>query len=179
MADTGARVQEGVSLFSHQLIKATKWVFHEQRVRDHGTDATVELADEGGRPDAGRCAVQIKAGPFYFSKPKKSRATKSTPSEVQGWWFLFNNEHYLYWVNHPLPVYVALVNLDTETIHWQRISPRTCVSTGKGWKVLVPPSNGVQQIMGAWRIDAEAFRAVTKQGHAQQARLAPLPTSGP
>lgn len=168
MRDTGATDQQGRGIFQGSLVGATNWAVHWLPERDHGIDGIVELTDKDGKPDGGRVALQVKSGPSYFSKPKKDK-----DGNVIGWWRAVPVRHRTYWLKQAMPVYVVLVNTDTGEWFYERITDETCVRSGSAYRVLVPASQQVVQATVQWRQDAETYRALTRQGYAQFAKLLP------
>jgi tetratricopeptide (TPR) repeat protein len=122
------------------------FVFRSQDTSDFGVDAQVEIK-HGGRTTGRLVGLQVKTGPYWFEKP----------CEV-GWKFRPEKRHISYWLNHSLPIYVLLVNLDAEAIYWQEITERT-LQTGPrgGIFVLVPRSNVIATARGPWETAAEKF----------------------
>ena len=129
----------GVSL-AQAAFERLGFIFREQFVHDFGIDAHVELVEDGS-PTGSLFAVQVKSGASYFSE------------EVAGSFvFRINDEHLKYWTHHSLPVVLLLSNTDSSEVYWQLISDGAVVSTGLGWKLLVPKS---QTVNGA---SLESFR---------------------
>jgi hypothetical protein len=93
-------------------------------------DAQVERKREG-RPTGRLVGLQIKSGPSYFDEPCE-----------EGWIFRPKEKRLQYWLNHSLPVYVLLVNLDTMTVSWQEITEQQ-LRTGPrgGVYVEIPQAN--------------------------------------
>lgn len=101
-------------------------IFREKPTQDHGIDAEIEILV--GEKATGRLvSAQIKCGPSYFKEADDETVT-----------FRFEEDHYLYWKSHSLPVIGVLVDHETETCYWCAISSETVKSTGKGYKVEVP-----------------------------------------
>ena len=63
-------------------------------------------------------------------------------------------------------MYVVLVDTEAHTIYWQRVTAGTVIDTGKGWKVEIPRSNGVDEAIDAWHREAGGFldEAVERAG---------------
>ncbi|GLI02931.1 DUF4365 domain-containing protein [Phytohabitans aurantiacus] len=114
------------------------WFFRPQETSDQGIDAHVEKAL--GEVGTGRLlAIQIKSGRSYFSEPTDD-----------GWLFRFDAKKAKLWLGHALPVLVVLVDVDGGVVYWQQISARTVVSTGKGFKVVVPRGQTVDEADPEW-----------------------------
>jgi len=109
------------------------WVFREQSTSDFGVDAQVEMKRDG-RPTGRLVGLQIKTGPSYFAE-----------SYDDGWIFRPNGRHVQYWLNHSLPAFVLLVDLDTETVYWQAVNEHSfrpgpgVVFTSRFRELMFPP----------------------------------------
>lgn len=104
------------------------WIFREQPVADFGIDAHFEIVHEPGHVASGRLiAAQIKTGHTAFSV-------------TDGDSFVFRGEsrHLSYWKNHSLPVIIVLYDEEQDISYWEAVNDSTVVSTGNGWKLLVP-----------------------------------------
>lgn len=128
--DTAGTSRIGVLAIGLLVEKALGWAFREQPVNDVGIDAHAEARTKDGKLSGRLVALQIKAGPSYFGE------------EVSGGYvYRGDAEHLAYWSRHSLPVIVVLHHPETNVTLWQALSSETVVSTGKGWKVIVPHSN--------------------------------------
>ena len=110
------------------------FAFREQHQRDFGIDAHAELI-ESGQPTGRILAIQLKTGSSYFSE-----------QEEEGFVFRTDQGHVAYWLNHSLPVVICLCDVDTRIIYWQAINAETAVSTGKGYKFIVPKNQKVDRL---------------------------------
>ena len=100
--------------------------FRVQRENDFGIDAHVELIVDDSA--TGRLvAVQVKSGPSYLVE-------QSEASYV----FRADSGHVQYWLNHSLPVIVCICDMDNNVVYWQSIAQDTAISTGDGFKFMVP-----------------------------------------
>ena len=99
--------------------------------------------------------LQIKTGPSWFGEPCEG-----------GWKLQLEKKHISYWLNHSLPVYVLLVDLDTEAIYWQEISERT-LQTGPqgGIFVEVPEANVIATAREPWETAAEKFASTAAEDY--------------
>lgn len=108
--------------------QAAKFVFRQQTEHDFGVDLHLEVTDERGDATGRLIAIQVKSGESYFSH-----------AHPDGWWFYVSDRHRRYWLNHSLPVVLALHNATTKTTYWAQVSPDTIVPTNRaGSKILVP-----------------------------------------
>jgi len=108
-----------------------KWIFRPQPKRDLGIDAIVEVV-ENGVSNGELLALQIKSGDSWFGR-----------ETAAGIVFAFDEDHYSYWKQHPIPVLVVLHKPSEDIAYWQVINESTVTNTGKGWKVEVPKANVV------------------------------------
>lgn len=97
-----------------------KWIFRPQPQRDLGIDAIVEVV-ENGVSNGALWAVQIKSGGSWFSRETTAGIT-----------FTFDEEHYIYWKQYPIPVLILLHRPDGNICYWQIVNDSTAINTGKG-----------------------------------------------
>lgn len=103
-------------------------------IHDYGIDAHVEIADPGSYPTGKLIAIQVKSGVSYFNDESEHHFA-FTPEE----------KHVNYWIGHSIPVILFLYNPETEKGYWRFVSKDTVVSTGKGWKILVPKVSALEE----------------------------------
>lgn len=133
--------REGVALVARIITRDMRWIFREQPIVDQGIDGLVEEAVEG--LGTGRLiAVQIKSSASHF-RPVKN-----------GWAFYYSERERDLWLGHVLPVMVVLVDVETETAHWQRISLTTERRTIKRYAVTVPADQILSTAREAWALAA-------------------------
>lgn len=125
--------REGVYIVGNKVHRELSWIFREQPVEDYGVDAHIEIK-EGVTPTGKLIGVQIKTGPSYFSEVDDNAFVRR-----------LEERHVQYWTRHSLPMILVLVDPDSQRCFWQKLDRETIISTGKGWKVLVPEEN----ILGA------------------------------
>lgn len=115
----------GVSKVDH-FFSLHGWLFREQYLHDYGIDGQVEIV-ESNRPTGDLIALQIKSGESYFSE-----------SNEHGVIFRTDDAHIDYWFRHALPVIVVLYDPVRDICIWESVNEETIISTGAGWKILVP-----------------------------------------
>lgn len=103
------------------------WVFREQAIGDFGIDAIVETTFNN-KPSGKLIALQIKGGNSNFHETDSSLT------------FYFSENHYLYWSNHSLPVFIILHDSNNE-IFWQVFSTDKAQKTKTRWKISIPKTN--------------------------------------
>jgi hypothetical protein len=116
---------EGIRGVSFAFDRHFRWYPRELPRPDYGIDLFVEGSTDD-RPNGKFLAVQVKAGPSYFSE-----------TTAEGIVFR-DSRHRDYWLGYAMPVLVALYDPDTQISYWQVVTPATFTSTGAGWKMLVP-----------------------------------------
>ena len=110
---------------------AINFAYRSQDAEDYGIDAHAELIET--EHTTGRLlGLQLKSGPSYFSK-----------LEGDSYVFRTNRSHVQYWLDHCLPVLVCLCDVENRQVYWQIVNPETAISTGKGYKFLIPTSQKV------------------------------------
>ena len=152
-ADTDETDREGIGV-CQVLVTRLGLVFREQSTSDFGVDAQVEMKREG-RPTGRLVGLQIKSGPSYFDEPYEN-----------GWIFRPKDKHVQYWLNHSLPVYVLLVELDTMTVYWQEITEQQ-LRTGPrgGVYVEIPRANVLATARSRWEAAAEKFASTAAEDY--------------
>jgi tetratricopeptide (TPR) repeat protein len=162
-ADTDETDRAGIALCALQVTRQLGLVFREQDTSDFGVDAQAEMKREG-RPTGRLVGLQIKTGPSYFAEPCED-----------GWIFRPKKKHVQYWLNHSLPVYVLLVNLDLMTVYWQEITEQQ-LRTGPrgGVYIQIPRANVLATARGPWEAAAEKFASTAAEDYEDNlGRLAP------
>jgi len=110
------------------------FAFREQSVSDYGIDAHAELI-RSGKPTGQLLGIQIKSGPSYFSEPNNV-----------GFVFRTDQAHVEYWQKHALPVLICICDVETKIIYWQVVNHETAVSTGKGYKFIIPKNQIIDKL---------------------------------
>lgn len=162
MPTTALTAQLGVNVVEAAALRSD-WLFRQILLHDFGIDAEMELCEHGEA--TGRLvAIQIKTGPSYFRR-----------TTAEGWWFPVDKRHAAYWLNHSLPVFVVLVDLDKQISYWQQITKTTLTSSGNNLKVLIPRSNTLADYCFRWA--AVAMDIEAEASPAFQPNLALLPAN--
>lgn len=101
---------------------------------DLGVDIFLQVRDERRFDRAVMVMAQVKSGESYFRDEELSKA-----GEVCGWWYSESTaKHFEDWVQHGLPHLLVMHDPRTKTSHWVHVTREGVLSTGKGYKVLVP-----------------------------------------
>lgn len=125
----------GVAVVDLLIRQKFGWLFREQLQSDFGIDAHVEIVIDSQA--TGRLlAMQIKSGSSYL-----------TEQNSVGFIYRPDPAHVEYWLTHSLPTLIVLVEPESQQAWWQKISHDKLISTGKGWKNLVPVE---QQLESKW-----------------------------
>lgn len=136
----------GVTEFTRAALKLG-WIVRRQHESDQGIDAQVEKVTSVTRGNGslreqatGRLiAVQIKGGRSWF------RAATAS-----GWWFSFSERERNLWINHALPVVVAMYHPEHDKVYWQRIGPTTITKAKTKYRVEVPASQTIDTAGPVW-----------------------------
>ena len=116
----------GVYAVGLKVTQELGWIFRSQPLRDIGIDAQVEVIDNN-KSKAELLALQIKSGKSWFGETNE-----------QGIIFRGDPNHLEYWQKYPLSVIVVLYDDRNKTAYWQVVSAETVINTGKGWKMIIP-----------------------------------------
>ncbi|MBW1716472.1 MAG: DUF4365 domain-containing protein [Deltaproteobacteria bacterium] len=122
-SDRVARQGVGIAMSAFEKVN---FAFREQHESDYGLDAHVELI-ENEKPTGQLIGVQLKTGQSYLVERTQS-----------GFVFRSDREHVEYWLNHSLPIVVALCDPDQSIVYWRNVSNESAEETGKGFKIIVP-----------------------------------------
>ena len=136
----------GVAEFTRAALRLG-WKVRRQHESDQGIDAQIEkvnwVPQKGRNPreeTTGRLiAVQIKSGKSWFRS--------KTPA---GWWFSFSERERNLWLNHALPVIVAMYHPELDRVYWQRISASTITKARTKYRVEVPAHQTVEMAEPVW-----------------------------
>lgn len=123
--ETGRTERRGIGIAT-ETFESLGFAFREQSESDYGIDAHAELI-QSEQATGQIIGIQLKSGPSYLSKENKN-----------GFTFQTDEKHVNYWCNHALPVLICLCDVDTRNIYWQVVNRETAISTGKGYKIIVP-----------------------------------------
>lgn len=114
------------------------WISRDQTRHDFGVDLHFEVAGQRGEATGRLIAVQVKSGASYFARPTRG-----------GWWYYPSDQHRRYWLNHSLPVVLALHDDRTGLTYWAHVAPESMEPTAMGGsKILIP---------AAYVLDEHAF----------------------
>jgi len=103
-------------------------VFHRLAEADFGVDGHLQILNQPTREATGRLVgIQIKAGPSYFRE-----------SVRDGWIVRIPRSTVAYWRDYSVPVLLVLVDTETDTGYWARVSDTDFVLAGDSYKIHVP-----------------------------------------
>lgn len=126
MSKNEATNRAGVGLAT-TAFERNGFTFREQPTSDFGIDAHVEMRDVEQSPTGQLLAVQLKTGQSYLEERVEGAIVYRPKSR-----------HVEYWLEHSLPVIVALCDEQRGAVYWAHVSPEAVESTGVGFKILVP-----------------------------------------
>lgn len=129
----------GINTVESIFLKSFGWIFREQPIVDMGIDAQVEYVNEK-RPTGKLIGIQIKTGLSHFYETD------------EGFTFYLDETHYLYWMNHSLPVLLIGHIPEYEITIWQYVDKNTVEETKKGWKIEIPKSNLLTDLTSKYQI---------------------------
>jgi hypothetical protein len=116
------------------------WGHAEVTRHDNGIDFFLMARDARGFDLGLTVGAQIKAGPWYFRRPKRQKG------EVVGWWYHDQDgEHLADLLAHGLPQLIVLHDDDDRATYWVHVTTAAVVSTGKGARILVPRTQTVDE----------------------------------
>lgn len=138
-SETGLVGSAGELEVAKQFVELGWGVAPNPTEHDLGTDLWVAARD-ARRFDLGSLlGVQVKSGDSQFDS-----AVRDSAGQVEGWWYRESDgDHIDYWLNHQVPHIIVLHHLDTGQSNWVHVTPDRIVSTGKGYKILVPATASV------------------------------------
>lgn len=122
---TGRTERRGIGI-AIDVFESLGFAFREQSESDYGIDAHAELI-QSEQATGQLLGIQLKSGPSYLSEKND-----------KGFVFRPDEKHVNYWCNHALPVLICLCDVDARNIYWQVVNRETAISTGKGYKIIVP-----------------------------------------
>lgn len=96
---------------------------------DYGIDGFIDYVVEG-QVTGGTVAIQIKYGESYFLN-----------ETVDGYWYEDSFKHLNYYLNHPSPVFIFLVDPRGGAVYWNDVSVEKLIGKGKKWRLLIPKDN--------------------------------------
>ena len=119
----------GLYAVASKFTDELKWIFRPQPHRDLGIDGVVEVVED--RVSNGELlAMQAKSGDSWFREETSD-----------GIIFRFDEEHYKYWTQYPIPVLIVLHSPNDNIAYWEIVNDNTVTSTGKGWKLIISREN--------------------------------------
>ncbi|NEP56620.1 MAG: DUF4365 domain-containing protein [Symploca sp. SIO2G7] len=134
MSESDQQGDIGVYAVGLKVSKELDWMFRPQPLRDIGIDAHIEVV-ENDKSKAEILALQIKSGKSWFKETSE-----------QGIVFRkIDSKHLEYWLNYPLPVIIVLHDDRINTAYWQVVGEETVISTGQGWKMIIPFSQKLER----------------------------------
>lgn len=117
--------RQGVAEVQRRVTALLGWLFREQPTSDYGIDAHIEVV-ENNIATGRLIGAQIKSGASYFEEPVG-----------RGYTYRGDNDHLDYWLNHSLPVIVAIYNPDNDDCLWGLVSESRVTRTKKAWTMTV------------------------------------------
>jgi len=105
-----------------------------------GIDLFVFGRDEHRRDLGHWVTAQVKGGDSYFDEPERK------DGQVHGWFFRDTDDKLLnYWLSQPLVHLIVLCNTASRVSYWVHVTEDRVRRTGKGWKILVPADQVIDE----------------------------------
>lgn len=119
----------GVNKIESIILSDFKWIPRTILQSDVGIDMEVEIV-ENNKATGQLFVLQIKTGESYFKEEKNGNII-----------FRGDKNHYKYWLNHSLPVFIVLHNPLTDATIFEQITKENCKVFLKGFNILIPKAN--------------------------------------
>jgi len=120
----------GVALVRCLFTQQFRWIFRPvHQEQDFGIDGYVDIVNDNSQVTGRSFAVQVKCGGSYLKE-----------SNYGEYWYVGENKHLNYLLNHPVPVVVILVNPDTKDFFWGAFDINNTEEHGKNWRMPIPQS---------------------------------------
>ncbi|MFC8246910.1 DUF4365 domain-containing protein [Streptomyces chartreusis] len=146
------------------------WGPVENDQHDLGIDLFLQVRDERRFDRTVLMTAQVKTGQSYFDSPERDET-----GAVVGWWYAESDaRRFEDWVQHGLPHLMVLHDLEARVSYWAHVDRDSVVSSGEGFKVLVPSSQRVERAQlpalldvaasgkAAWSLEGTAWTAGAK-----------------
>lgn len=118
----------GNQIISKIIHRDLKWLYRRiHQELDYGIDGYIDIVMDDGTVTGKSIAIQIKCGTSYFSKKSHN-----------GYWYYGETKHINFYMNHPVPIILIIVNPETEIALWTEFSIEQTESTGNAWRISIP-----------------------------------------
>jgi hypothetical protein len=129
-SDSAQKGELGIVLVSRLFSEEFKWKFRRvHQEDDFGIDGFVEIVNDNNQVTGRSFAVQVKCGDSYFKESKYNE-----------YWYLGNNKHLNYLLNHPVPVVIIIVNPNNKQMFWSVFNINETEDYSSGWRMPIPKS---------------------------------------
>lgn len=119
----------GINKIESIILSDFNWIPRTILQSDVGIDMEVEIV-ENHKATGQLFVLQIKTGESYFKEEKNCNII-----------FRGDNNHYKYWLNHSLPVFIVLHNPLTDVTIFEQITKENCKVLSKGFNIPIPKVN--------------------------------------
>ncbi|WFU13410.1 DUF4365 domain-containing protein (plasmid) [Rhizobium sp. CB3090] len=109
------------------FVRDFKWAFRRLSSSDTGIDARAEILDDGW-----------PTGRFL---PLQIRSVSSTSKRHGDHTYRGEKKHLDYWTRHALPLWVVIVDYESDLMLWQQVEKSLCVVTESEWSIVIPATN--------------------------------------
>ncbi|NTH79177.1 DUF4365 domain-containing protein [Agrobacterium rhizogenes] len=109
------------------FLRDFRWAFRSLPEAGTGIDARAEILDDGW-----------PTGRFL---PLQIRSVSSTSERHGDFTYRGEKKHLDYWTRHSLPVFVIIVDSESDLMLWQQVEKRLCEVTEEEWSIIIPAAN--------------------------------------
>jgi hypothetical protein len=140
--------QESMSTAGQHRVMAAfedlQWGPTPNPFHDLGVDLIIQVRDRRRFDRNMIVMAQVKSGNKTYFDP--DRELRDESGVLCGWWYPEPDAtHFEDWVQHGLPHLVVLHHPDTKITYWVHVTKEAVKPTGKGFKILVPESQQVNE----------------------------------
>ncbi|EJC75112.1 hypothetical protein Rleg10DRAFT_3677 [Rhizobium leguminosarum bv. trifolii WSM2012] len=120
-------VRAAVDAVEKVFVRDFKWAFRRLPSSDAGIDARAEILNDGW-----------PAGRFL---PLQIRSVSCTRQNHGDYIYRGEKKHFDYWTRHSLPIWVIIVDSESDLVLWRQVEKRLCEVTEAEWSIVVPATN--------------------------------------
>jgi hypothetical protein len=111
------------------------WLYRQNHQEDDfGIDGYIDIVRDDGDVLGRTIGVQVKTGESHIQAESS-----------QGFKLTGDLKHLNYFLNSPVPIVLILVNKRKKTAWWVHIRPEAIKMTSKGWSILIPKSQQLDE----------------------------------
>lgn len=123
--------EKGVTRIKSIVEDDFNWIFRvNHQEHDFGIDGYIDLVSIKGQITGKSIAVQIKYGKSFFA----------AKNDI-GWIFRGEKKHLNYFMNIDIPVFICIVNPETNIVYWELFQLENTNKAGENWTLTIPFQN--------------------------------------